>query len=48
MQKKKWDRSLGTSKREQGIETPKCPNKALSKLRRERLGFTGTPKKKRK
>ena len=23
--KKKWDRKLGTSKREQGIKTSKCP-----------------------
>jgi hypothetical protein len=32
MKKPKWDRSLGTSKREQGIVTPKDQNRAKNAL----------------
>lgn len=35
MKVKKWDRSLGTSKREQGIVTPKNPKTQKSSNRQE-------------
>ena len=36
---KKWNRKLGTSKKEQGIVTPKCPNKAEAKAYKKNIKY---------